>query len=190
MDVFKWARERGYEPVIEMTKVSSNFERGNKLDLSPEEIRVVYQEMYDYDREKYPIKTPIVVVPPVYGHPCTLMETSLHITIDGRMILCVGNETISYGNIFTDGLEQALNSPLRRAIQDYRNWIVGPCRDCPYFDYCHGGCRGNAKEETGCPRASNPYCWHHPAGVTIKDMVPKTCKGCLLENNPGCSIKV
>jgi len=190
MDVFKWAREKGYEPVIEMVKASSNFERNDKLDLSPEEVRAVYQRMYDYDRKNYPSKTPMVVVPPVYGHPCTLMETSLHIAIDGRIVLCVGNETISYGNVFEDGIEQALNSPLRLAIQDYRNWIVGPCRACPHFDYCHGGCRGNAKWETGCPRASNPYCWHHSPNLILKDMVPETCKGCLLEDNPGCSIKV
>jgi len=126
MDVFKWARGKGYEPVIEMVKASNNFERGNDLDLTPEEVRGVYQAMRDYDDKYYPAKTPSVVVPPVYGHPCTLMETSLHITIDGRIILCVGNETISYGSIFEDGIERALSSPLRLAVQDYRNWIVGP----------------------------------------------------------------
>lgn len=190
MAVFRWAREKGYKPIIEMIKANQKFERGNNFDLSVQEVQKLYREMQDYDRRYYPEYSPEFLSPPVYGYPCTLMETSLHITVEGEIVLCVGNNTISYGNAFEGGIELALASPLRQAIQDYRNWIVGPCRDCYYFDHCHGGCRGNAKWQTGCPRASDPYCWHHAPGLSLKDMVPKTCQDCLLENHPGCGIKV
>ncbi len=189
MDVFKWARQNGYEPIVEMVKANDNFKRGSNLDLSPSEVRQIYQEMQDYDKAHYPERMPDIVMPPVYGQPCTLMESGVHITIDGQMILCVGNETVAYGNALTDSIAKIVDAPLRLAIQDYRNWIVGPCTQCPHFDVCHGGCRGNAKWETGCPRASNPYCWHHPKHLTLKDMVPNTCHGCILENHPGCGIK-
>jgi radical SAM protein with 4Fe4S-binding SPASM domain len=189
-DVFSWARKNHFEPVMEMVKEGTNFYRGNNLDLAPEEIISFYNRLREFDLRFFPEKCPQQIVPPVYGNPCTLMETSLHVNVAGEVVLCVGNASISYGSVNENGIDQALSSPLRQAIRNYREWIVGPCRICAHFDHCHGGCRGNAKSETGCPRASDPYCWRHSKNLKMRDMVPETCRGCLLENHPGCAIKV
>lgn len=190
LEVLKWARKMGIEPLIELSKASPIFERGNPLDVALEDIETLYGLMLDHDKTYYPHKAPEVIVPPYYGHACTLIETSIHILVDGTVVPCVGNRTPAYGNIFTDDLGKILASPLRAALRDYKNWIVGPCRNCQYFDHCRGGCRGEARYDTGCLRASDPYCWHHPKGLTLKDMVPKSCNGCLLEDNPECNIKI
>ncbi|MFH1367303.1 MAG: radical SAM protein [Patescibacteria group bacterium] len=192
LDVFKWARSLGFEPIMELTKPGPIFERGHRLDVTAQEAKALYNEMLAYDRENYPriaANFP-AIVPPSYGHNCTLVETGLHIRIDGSVIPCIAHGSIILGNIFKDDLEKMLSSKIRLAIKDYRTWIVGPCRACAHFDYCHGGCRGEAFWDTGCPRASDPYCWHLPKGLTLKDMVPESCQGCLLENHPGCRIKI
>jgi radical SAM protein with 4Fe4S-binding SPASM domain len=189
-DVFLWARNRNFEPVMEMVKEGSNFYRGNELDLASDEISAFYDQLKQFDLQFYPEKCPQMIVPPVYGSPCTLMETSLHINVAGEIVLCVGNASISYGSVCESGIAKAITSPLRQAIKNYREWIIGPCRSCKCFDDCHGGCRGNAKSATGCPRASDPYCWMHPKKLGLRDMTPRTCNGCMLENHPGCSIKI
>lgn len=192
MDVFKWARSKGYEPIMELTKPGPIFERGNRLDVSKEEIKKLFEEMQNYDKKHYPQLRADFLVPPSYGHNCTMAETGIHVYVDGTIVPCVAHNGISLGNIFPDeiDLDEVLNSPIRQAIKDYQNWIVGPCRECEHFEYCHGGCRGEAFWDTGCPRASDPYCWHIPKNLTLKDIVPASCEGCLLENHLGCAIKV
>ncbi len=192
MDVFRWARERGYEPIIELTKPGPIFERGHELDVTSGAIQKLFMEMKKYDEKNLSDsgKVPLVLVPPSYGHNCTMIETGVHVYVDGNVAPCVAHGGIALGNIFTEDIEKILNSPIREAIKKYQDWIVGPCHECEYFAYCHGGCRGEAFWDTGCLRASDPYCWHIPKGLTLKDMVPISCNGCLLEDNPGCAIKV
>jgi len=189
MEVFKWARSQGFEPIMELSKPGPSFSRGDKLDVSLAEAMSLYQEMLQWDEKYYPELVPQALVPPSYGHNCTLIETGVHITVTGDVLPCVGHPTIKYGNIFQDDLDAILKSPLRQAIQDYKHWIVGPCTTCQHFSYCRGGCRGEAMWDTGCPRASDPYCWHHSPQLTIKDMVPASCQGCILEHCEGCKIK-
>jgi len=190
MEVFKWARDQGFEPIMELSKSGPFFSRGCDLDVSPIKVLRLYEEMRQYDEKYYPSLAADVLVPPSYGHNCTLIETGVHITVNGDVLPCVGHSTIIYGNVFRDKLKTILRSPIRQAIQNYEAWIVGPCTKCPYFLYCHGGCRGEAVWATGCLRASDPYCWHHPPHLVLKDMAPKTCEGCILENYDGCKIKI
>ena len=192
METFKWARKYGFEPIIELTKPGPIFKRGNPLDVSLPEIKVLYDSMKSYDETYYPgLKSNLLpAVPPNYGHVCTLVETGIHITVNGDVLPCVAHENIFLGNIFRDNIEDIMESDIRQAIRDFSEWIVGPCKKCCYFEFCRGGCRGEAFYDTGCPRASDPYCWHIPEGLTLRDMVPKTCEGCILEKNPGCSIRV
>lgn len=189
-DVFKWAREMNYEPIIELTKPGPIFERGSPLDVTTEEIEFLYKEMQSFDAIHYPMHRSEIIVPPSYGHNCTLIETGVHINVNGNVIPCVAHDLLPLGNIFHSSLDDILESNnLRMAIQDFQNWIVGPCRDCQYFEYCHGGCRGEAFWDTGCPRSSDPYCWYQTKKASLKDMTPKSCTGCILENHPGCKIK-
>lgn len=186
MDVFRWARERKYEPIIELTKPGPIFERGHKLDVTSEAIQKLFREMKKHDEENFPDKMPQVMVPPSYGHNCTMIETGVHVYVNGEVAPCVAHCGIILGNIFTDEIEKILNSPIREAIKKYQDWIIGPCRECEHFAYCHGGCRGEAFWDTGCLRASDPYCWHISKGLALKDMAPVPCVGCILENHPGC----
>jgi radical SAM protein with 4Fe4S-binding SPASM domain len=185
LDVFRWARENRYIPLVELVKSSLFFERGNQLDVSIKEAELLFKQLRKYDS----LTESIPLIPPYYGNTCTLIETSIHITVDGSVIPCVGNQTPNYGNIFTDSIEDIMGHSLRHKIKDYSNWIVGSCKNCEYFDYCRGGCRGEARYATGCLRASDPYCWHHHLSATVKDMVPDSCDGCILEDFKGCSIK-
>jgi len=188
MDVFRWAREFGYKPIIEMIKASDFFRRNNNFDLTVQEVYALFRMLMNYDQVNYPELVPKAIIPPVYGSPCTLIEIGIHVLVDGTAILCVGHAEIPLCNVFKDGIDLAIHSPIRMAVKNYKTWIVGPCRECEYFDLCHGGCRGNANYETGCPRASNPYCWHHHSSVVLKDLVPKSCEGCPLEKYQACGL--
>lgn len=190
MDVFKWSRENGFEPIMELTKSGPIFERNCELDVGSTEIEKLFLKMRKYDNVYYPHLEAPELVPPSYGHNCTLIETGIHVYVDGTIVPCVSHNGIVLGNIFTDDIEEVLASPIRSAIKDYQNWIVGPCKQCAHFHYCRGGCRGEAFWDTGCPRASDPYCWNIPDGLTLKDMVPESCDGCALEDCPGCKINV
>lgn len=191
-DVFRWARLMGYTPIMELTKPGPIFERGHELDVTAEEVEELYRKMREFDRKYHPEHEAKIgaLTPPSYGNVCTMIETGIHVLNDGTVLPCIAHTTLSLGNIFTDDLDEMLGSELRLAIRDYANWIVGPCRACEHFESCHGGCRGEALWDTGCPRASDPYCWHHAKSLTLKDMVPPSCDGCLLEGSRKCEIKV
>lgn len=190
LEVFSWAREKGYNPVIELVKSGPDFVRGCNLDVSVDNAGKIFQKLQEFDELNYPDKAAQFLTPPYYGNSCTLPETSIHILLDGSVIPCISHTSIPLGNIFKDDINVILNSEIRKAIRDYKNWIVGPCRECIYFDYCHGGCRGEVFWATGCPRASNLYCWHQQKGLKVKDVVPKSCDGCILENHLGCKVKI
>lgn len=190
LDVFIWARKQGYYPVMEMVKSSNQYSRGSKYDPTPEQIQAFFEKMRSYDNRYFIGECQDSLIPPVYAKPCTLVETGLHILVDGTVIPCVGHHNIRLGNILQDDFEDMVESDVRKAIIDYHNWIVGPCRVCEYFETCHAGCRGEAIEQTGCARASDPYCWHIPKGLVLKDMVPENCKGCVLEGKGQCEKKV
>lgn len=189
-EIFRWARDMDYNPVIELVKSGPEFKRGCKFDVTAEEAGETFRELQKIDNLRYPEKVAKFLTPPYYGNSCTLPETSIHILADGSVISCVSYKSIPLGNIFEDDIDTILNSEIRKAMKDYKNWIVGPCRECLYFDYCHGACRGEVFWTTGCPRASNLYCWNQKKGLKLQDMVPKSCEGCILENHSGCKIKV
>jgi radical SAM protein with 4Fe4S-binding SPASM domain len=193
MEVFRFARRHEFTPIIEMTKASHNYERGDKLDPSIAEIEKLFQQLRQYDKKYYSHKREYlnkIISPPVYNHTCTLVETGIHINTDGTVLPCVGHHGVDIGNIYSTPMIDIALSPILMAIRDYKNWIVGPCKDCDLFDKCHGGCRGEAFYRTGCPRASDPYCFNIPKEVSLKNMVPKSCQGCILKNHPGCEIKI
>ena len=189
-NVFVYARQHGFEPIIELTKPGPIYSRGNPLDVTPQEIQILFTKMQQYDKEYFPEHYVTNQVPPSLNHNCTLVETGLHISVDGDIIPCVGHFGITLGNIFSDDFVDILNSPIRLAMKDFQNWIVGPCKQCELFQYCRGGCRGEAYWQTGCPRASDPYCWHHKPETTLEEMTPENCIGCPLEHNPACNIKI
>lgn len=189
-DVFRWARDAGIDPVIELVKSGPQFKRGCEFDVSSAEVGKIFEKLLEFDELHYPQKTAKFLTPPYYGNSCTLPETGVHVLVDGSVISCISYGPIPLGNIFKDDIDIILNSEIRKTMKDYQNWIVGPCKECSAFGYCHGACRGEVFWSTGCPRASNLYCWNQQKGLALQDMVPKSCEGCILENHPGCGKKV
>lgn len=193
MEVFRFARKHGFTPIVEMTKSSEYFFRGNPLDPTISEIEKLFHQLRNYDRKYYGHKKQYlahILSPPSYNHTCTLVETGIHVTVNGSVLPCVGHQGIELGNIFSTDMSELCFHPVLKAIRNYQEWIVGPCRECKYFSKCHGGCRGEAFFATGCPRSSDQYCFNIPKSVSLRDMVPTSCRGCILEGYGNCFLKI
>jgi radical SAM protein with 4Fe4S-binding SPASM domain len=188
--VFRWAREMGYEPVMEFTKEGSAFRRGCQYDVSPAEMMLVLQEFRRIDIEEFGLPGADLLSPQAYGKTCHMQETSIHFLVDGAAVPCVGFPGLSYGDIMGTSLAGILDNPLRQFIKEPRKWIYGYCSTgCPYFERCTGGCRGSSFDMAGCYRASFRYCPHVPKDLRITDMIPPTCSACPLEGHPSCKPK-
>jgi len=189
-EVFRWARKKGYEPVMEFTKEGGGFKRGCSLDITPAEMMEVLLEFQRIDKEEY--RNGITLLgPQAYGKTCHMIENSVHFLVDGMAVPCVGHHDIGYGNIASDTLASILDNPLRQAMKNPHDWIYGYCsNECPHFDLCTGGCRGSAFDITGCPRASFYYCPHIPRErLSLADMIPPSCEDCILKDHPACNPK-
>jgi len=186
-EVFRYAKQNGFEQVIECTKSGTRFERGNVLDISPTELREVYQTLQKIDKEEFGINVENLS-PQAYGKTCHMPETGVHCLIDGTIVPCVGQQ-VPLGNIFKgDQLRDILQSSKRKFFQDVVERIEGYCKSCEDLPDCSGGCRGEAYERTNCFSAGSPYCPQH----TIEDMnalLPNSCGGCELEDFGGCSLE-
>lgn len=190
-EVFKWARTKGYEPVMEFTKEGDGFFRGCSLDVSSAEMLEVLESFRAIDQYVFGLEGAQLLAPQAYGKTCHMLENSIHFLVDGSAVPCVGHHDVPYGNISTDPLDRILDHPLRQAMKNPHDWIFGYCRDeCPDFDACTGGCRGSAFDMSGCPRASFYYCPHIPKErLSLADMIPPTCQGCPLETHSACKPK-
>lgn len=190
-EVFRWARNNGYEPVMEFTKEGRAFKRGCNEDVSPDEMVRVLAKLRKIDQEEFSLPGAEILSPQAYGKTCHMQETSIHFRVDGVAIPCVGFPGINYGDIMQMSLEEILASPVRQRIKNPEDWIYGYCKDeCPYFKQCTGGCRGSAFDMAGCYRASFYYCPHIPrARLSLRDMIPPTCDGCPLKGHPSCNPK-
>ncbi|MDP2951614.1 MAG: radical SAM protein [bacterium] len=186
-EVFRWARQKGYEVVMEFTKEGRVFKRGCEFDISRSEMMKTLKQFQEIDTREFGLSGASLLSPQAYGKNCHMQETSIHFRVNGEAIPCVGFPGISYGNIMQIGLEEIMNHPLRQFIKNPLKWIYGYCREeCPYFEQCTGGCRGSAFDITGCYRASFYYCPHIPNRLNVADMIPPNCTGCPLEGNPSC----
>lgn len=71
-------------------------------------------------------------------------ETHLGVGPDGSVYGCgraLESHLYKYGNIFDDDLNQILRHPMRTRLASRASRLQeGPCRDCPYWGICHGGC--------------------------------------------------
>lgn len=188
-DVFRWARDKGYEPVMEFTKEGRRLKRGSPFDIPPWGMMGVLQEFQRIDREEFGLPGAEFLSPQAYGKTCHMQETSVHFMVNGDAVPCVGFPRLLYGNIHEKTLEEILAHPLRQRIKHPGSWIHGYCyQECPHFELCTGGCRGSAFDTAGCYRASFYYCPHIPhEKYNIGDMIPPTCKECPLEGNPTCN---
>jgi len=186
-EVFRWARKKGYEPVMEFTKEGGAFKRGCSLDVSSAEIIGVLEKLQEIDQAEFGLPGASLISPQAYGKTCHMQETSLHFRVNGEAIPCVGFPGLSYGNIENTSIKDMLKHPLRQHIRNPQKWIYGYCKNkCTHFNECTGGCRGSAFDIAGCYRASFYYCPHIPATLKVTAMIPPSCVGCPLEGNASC----
>lgn len=190
-EVFRWARVKGYETVMEFTKEGQRFRRGCSLDISPTEMIKTLKEFQRIEIEELEMTGAKLLSPQAYGRTCHMQETSIHFRVNGQAIPCVGFPELSYGNIMTSDLGQIMDHPLRQHIINPKDWIYGYCsQECSYFEQCSGGCRGSSFDISGCYRASFYYCPHIPHNeLNISDMIPSMCEECPLEGNLTCNPK-
>lgn len=192
-DVYRYAKQRGFEHVIECTKASVRFARGNPLDLSPGELARVYEQLQQIDIEEFG-GIPHPMTPQAFGKTCHMPETGVHCLIDGTIIPCVG-QTFPLGNIFSPPdtpLTAILDSPERAFFCNPLGRLHGHCRDCRHVEVCTGGCRGDAYFLTGCFNASAVQCPQLASSarkLVLRDFVPSTCRGCQLEGNSLCGLR-
>lgn len=198
--IYRWALEMNFaDCVIEAVRSGAEYQRGypwrqdsRGLDLSPQEMRELFEELARIDKE---FGVPITpgACKPAWRNPCSLPFNSAHIDPDGNVLACGGMPS-PYGNIYSGRtLNEILESPKKAIFMYPEKWIAGPCSACEIRGYCRFGCRAEAYrafQQYGvqCYRASDPYCWRHPAGLPPEAFYPQSCAGCPLEEDPTCHL--
>lgn len=191
-EVFRYARKNGYEHVLECTKASERFQRGNHLDISSVELLHVYEKLQRIDIDEFDGKSN-PLTPQAYGKTCHMPENSVHCLLDGTIVPCVG-QPFPLGNIFNGAdtsLENILSSKKRDFFMNPNKRIHGHCRQCSYFQICTGGCRGDAFFLTGCFNASAVQCPQLAKyeKLSLRDFIPSTCDNCEFNKNSFCSLR-
>lgn len=193
VDVFEYARERGFHVAIEaVRRGGARYERGADYDLSPVELMDLFRHLVEIDIKRFGREHDPNVLPlPYFADPCTMTQTGVHIKPNGDVLSCCG-QIVIHGNVFeTHSLSDVLNSGTFEVFRNQSGYIAGPCQSCDIYVVCQGGCRGEATQATGCPRASDPYCEKvvkNSEIVTLADLAPAVCGGCPLEGNPNCHL--
>lgn len=184
--VFEWCREKGIAPFIEINR-RTDHSVPYPGTVSSEGVRELFERLVVIDPH-----APEQLVPPAYGQPCTMSITGLHVKNFGGgdyggVYSCCA-QGLRHGDLRQTLLAEILRDPTLLVYKDQDRWIYGPCRECPHYPVCRGGCRGEAYLAFGCARASSPACWHLP--TTIRNdpavMCPPICAGCPLEGNTAC----
>ena len=192
-DVFRYARTRGFEHIIECAKASERFARGNPLDMNPFELAAVYDELQRIDRDEFGGKI-CPMTPQAYGKTCHMPENSVHCLVDGTIVPCVG-QPFSLGNILEGDrvcLEDILRSPKREFFMRPEKRLHGHCANCAHVSECTGGCRGDAFFLTGCFSASAIQCPQlakYKGELSLGDFLPANCQNCILKNDACCGFK-
>jgi radical SAM protein with 4Fe4S-binding SPASM domain len=201
LEIFMYARKKEYNIIIECVRPSMKFLRGNKQDLTPEELTKIFLLLQKIDQAFFPHLKPYFLIPPAYGFPCTLPKTGIHVLINGDVNPCVG-QPYKLGNIFSQNLKEILENPARDFFRFPEKRIVGYCSKCKYLEFCTGGCRGESYDSTGnsqgsvgCFNASAIQCPEEERlekiknnGLSVNDILPENCDGCLLKGDGKCRL--
>ncbi len=157
-DLWRWARDRGIAPYVEIITPQANARQNPWLDVSPADLHRLFSRIAAIDREAYGRRW--TVQPPLVGNRCLRHQFSCLLTARGEVMPCVGI-TIGLGNIRQRPLAEILAaSRVLADLRNYRNTIKGPCRTCELAATCYG-CRGAAYQLTGDYLASDPLCWRN-----------------------------
>jgi len=179
---YQWCQERGVIPFFEIIRRGDD---GQHLPstCSPEQVHDLFARLPNQ---------PTYLFPPAFGQACTMSITGVHVKNFGNgdfggVYSCCAQQ-VRHGDLRYQSLAEILTDPLLVVFKDQDEWIYGPCRECEHYSICRGGCRGDAYLAFGCPRATEPSCWHIPTEARNDPsvMLPPTCVGCPLEGNSTC----
>ncbi len=194
LDFHKFCRNNGYVPFVELNR-RGNSGFANELSASPEELKNLFIQLQEWDKDNAPEKADSLLTPPAYGNKCTMSITGLHVKNFGNgnygeVYSCCA-QTICHGDLREKCLGEIIADPTMQVYKNQDEWISGPCKTCSHYPICKGGCRGEAVLTFGCPRASCPVCWHISQEIRSDTgkMMPETCNGCVLEGNSSCGPK-
>ena len=137
-DVFRYSKTHGFEHIIECTKASERFYRGNPLDISPFELLAVYERLARIDMDEFQGKRH-PLTPQAYGKTCHMPENSVHCLADGTIIPCVG-QPFHLGNIFSGQGRQSGRYPSFRSTRFFQipeQTITGSLPGLPSCCFLH-----------------------------------------------------
>jgi radical SAM protein with 4Fe4S-binding SPASM domain len=166
-DIWRWMRDRGVVPEVEIPTVHGRFEKNqDRLYFSEDEARHKYQELFDellrIDQTEYGFDW--VPHPPFPGSSCRLLYSNCYINDRGGVQPCAGIDR-EYGRLRLNG-HGAGGRPLADIImgEEYQKLrqihlhVKAPCAGCDLLGQCYG-CRGAAWHATGDVFAGDPVCW-------------------------------
>lgn len=164
-DLWSWIRDNNMAPYFEIITPQGQAKNNAALELTPLELKSVFEEICAVDRDRYGIEWD--PQPPLMGNQCMRHQFSCTVTSVGNVQPCVGI-TKSIGNIRETRLKAILDQSRELALlKDHRQTIKGFCRTCEKNDTCYG-CRGAAFQVTGDLLASDPLCWRNPDNLKPK----------------------
>ncbi|MBN1421143.1 MAG: radical SAM protein [Planctomycetes bacterium] len=80
----------------------------------------------------------------------------------GDIFLCgrsADGDRLRYGNVRDLDADSLLRHPLRQSLANRSAWLRdGPCRGCPWWHRCRGGCTNDAWLASGTPFAPTGWC--------------------------------
>ncbi len=154
--LWRWARDHGIIPYIETMTEQGRALQHESLQVSPEKIKAMFEQLAVIDREEYGHTW--LPRPPLAGSHCARHEYSCTVTSVAEVFPCPG-VSIATGNIRKQSLKDILlNSTVIQELRNIRINITGKCKECEHLEFCYG-CRGNAYQTTGDHLASDPACW-------------------------------
>jgi len=154
--LWRWARQQNIEPYFECLTSQGRCNEHEKLHVTSEETKKIFEELSRIDREEFNIDW--IPHPPLAGAHCLRHKYSVLIKANGEIWPCVG-VSIPLGNIRKDRLGEVLcKSVILSDLRHIHERIKGTCKTCENNGLCYG-CRGNAYQLTGDYLASDPHCW-------------------------------
>lgn len=167
--LWKWAREQGIVPYMEMVTPHKRSRDFKNLRLDPVRAKQIFEELSAWDREHGGHDWD--PQPPLVGNRCLRHMFSCLVNACGDVTPCVG-VPLRLGNIRETSLRDILNtSEVIEDLRDYKQNIKGPCASCQRIHECYG-CRGSAYNETGDYLASDPRCWFNEGKTDQIDYLP------------------
>ena len=77
---------------------------------------------------------------------CDYKAHALSVDPKGNVQFCTGWQSIKYGNVFTENIEDIWYSEKMQSMKKFKINNIIECNDCKYLKYCGGGCRLECKD--------------------------------------------